>query len=312
MPIERTLIIVKPDAVQQGHHYEVLDRFRKAGLRTIASYSTVLPKDLVNHHYIHVRENVGDEIADRITDFMISSPVHVVLLEGIDAVDRVREMCGPKSQPRDNLPGTIRYEFSSDTFEQADAEKRALLNVIHSSDSVPNAEAEIKVWFEGFAPQLLTWKREKSHIDDVAEALGYVSKDWLLSIAQESNERKILYHGVKRQADLEQVLREGVLPKTPEGGYCSFWATGNSLFTPMEDSPLFCYSGNREHATKTELRLVMVRYEDMDRNELDEFKPHGQLQVHSVVSPDKISIVKAIVAHPEPESHGRVYRQAAE
>jgi nucleoside-diphosphate kinase len=130
---ERTLSIVKPDAVERGHAGEILARFERAGLRILALKKLQLSRQQAEGFYAVHRERpfFGDLVA-----FMTSGPVVVSVLEGEDAVARHRELMGPtdsKKAPK----GTIRGDFGSDIER----------NAVHGSDAAATARIEIAYFF---------------------------------------------------------------------------------------------------------------------------------------------------------------------
>ena len=130
---ERTLSIVKPDAVERGHAGEILARLERAGLRILALKKLQLSRQQAEGFYAVHRERpfFGDLVA-----FMTSGPVVVSVLEGENAVARNRELMGPtdsKQAPK----GTIRGDFGTDIER----------NAAHGSDAVETAKVEIAYFF---------------------------------------------------------------------------------------------------------------------------------------------------------------------
>jgi len=147
--LEKTLIIFKPDSVLRGIVGEILARFEKAGLK-IVGIKMVKPDE---GHYFHHYENIGKVISrrgqkvfDNVLVMMMSGPVVVVALEGIEAVSLVRKMCGA-TESKSALPGTIRGDYSHMSFDYCDDINIAIPNVIHASGDTTDAEQEIKHWF---------------------------------------------------------------------------------------------------------------------------------------------------------------------
>ncbi|MBX9586542.1 MAG: nucleoside-diphosphate kinase [Gammaproteobacteria bacterium] len=133
MAIERTLSIIKPDAVGKNVIGEILSRFEANGLQIIGAKMLRLSKDQAQQFYaIHNERPFFNDLVD----FMISGPVMVLALEGEDAVLRNRELMGA-TNPKDAAPGTIRADFA----DSIDA------NAVHGSDSLENATVEIKFFF---------------------------------------------------------------------------------------------------------------------------------------------------------------------
>jgi nucleoside-diphosphate kinase len=132
--MERTLIILKPAALQRGIVGEILSRFEHKGLYFVGMKMMQLDDVILNVHYGHLKEKsfFGDVKAA-----MSVSPVIVVCLEGVEAVRVVRTMVGV-TNGRNADPGTIRGDYSM-SVEQ---------NVIHASDSIETAQVEIKRFFK--------------------------------------------------------------------------------------------------------------------------------------------------------------------
>ena len=134
MAIERTLSIIKPDAVAKNVIGEIYSRFEKAGLKVVASKMLRLDDELAGGFYAEHRERgfFGDLIA-----FMTSGPVMVPVLEGEGAVLKNRELMGA-TNPADAEAGTIRADFAV----SIDA------NAVHGSDSVESAQREVSYFFK--------------------------------------------------------------------------------------------------------------------------------------------------------------------
>ncbi|HAT58664.1 MAG: nucleoside-diphosphate kinase [Proteobacteria bacterium] len=134
MAIERTLSIIKPDAVAKNVIGEIYSRFEKAGLKIVASKMLRLDDELAGGFYAEHRERgfFGDLIA-----FMTSGPVMVQVLEGEGAVLKNRELMGA-TNPAEAAAGTIRADFAV----SIDA------NAVHGSDSVESAQREVSYFFK--------------------------------------------------------------------------------------------------------------------------------------------------------------------
>jgi nucleoside-diphosphate kinase len=169
---EETLVLIKPDGVQKNIIGEVLSRFERAGLR-ITGLKMVKPtEDQLESHYILTQEWVsglaqktresfakkGIELKE--TDMQIAKRVQTwlkqslgsglivaMVIRGNCAVEIVRKLVG-STEPRSAAAGTIRGDFSVDSYDLADVEKRSVKNVIHASSSVDEAKREIAVWFQ--------------------------------------------------------------------------------------------------------------------------------------------------------------------
>jgi nucleoside-diphosphate kinase len=146
--MERTLVLLKPDAVQRGLVGEILQRFERVGLK-IAGLKMVQPdEEMARSHYTEdLAQRKGEHVRELMVSMLVSAPIVVMCLEGVEAVELVRKMVGP-TEPKSAAPGTIRGDYSHVSFRHADEKKIGVKNLIHASGSVPEAEQEIAVWFE--------------------------------------------------------------------------------------------------------------------------------------------------------------------
>ncbi|MDR1450753.1 MAG: nucleoside-diphosphate kinase [Helicobacteraceae bacterium] len=134
--MERTLSIIKPDAVKKGAIGKIVDRFESGGLRIAAAKKTALNRREAESFYaIHKERPFFKDLVD----FMTSGPVVVMVLEGENAVAKNRELMGA-TNPKEAAKGTIRADFA----DSIDA------NAVHGSDSVENAAKEIAQFFGAF------------------------------------------------------------------------------------------------------------------------------------------------------------------
>jgi len=133
MAVERTISIIKPDAVAKNVIGEIYTRFEKAGLRIVASKMMQLTEEKAGEFYAVHKERpfYGDLVA-----FMTSGPVMVQILEGEDAIAKNREVMGA-TNPQEAAAGTIRADFASSIDE----------NAVHGSDGTDTAKAEIAFFF---------------------------------------------------------------------------------------------------------------------------------------------------------------------
>lgn len=134
MAIERTISIIKPDAVAKNVIGAIYSRFENAGLKIIAAKMMQLTREQAEGFYaVHKERPFFGELVS----FMISGPVMVQVLEGEDAVAKNRDLMGA-TNPKDAAPGTIRADFA----DSIDA------NAVHGSDSLENAKIEIDFFFK--------------------------------------------------------------------------------------------------------------------------------------------------------------------
>jgi len=135
MSVERTLSIVKPDAVAGNHIGEIYARFEQAGLRIVAARMMQLSRTQAEGFYaVHRHRPFFGELVD----FMVSGPVMVQVLEGENAILRNRELMGA-TNPKEAAPGTIRADFAADISA----------NAVHGSDGAETAAGEIAYFFSG-------------------------------------------------------------------------------------------------------------------------------------------------------------------
>ena len=131
--MERTLVILKPDAVQRGLVGEIIHRLERRGLQVIGLKMLAVDRALAERHYaVHQ----GKSFYDGLIAYITSSPVVVGVFAGANAVLIVRNTVGA-TRPYEAAPGTIRGDLAVDVGR----------NLIHASDSVENGEAEVALWF---------------------------------------------------------------------------------------------------------------------------------------------------------------------
>jgi len=141
--MERTLIILKPDAVQRGLVGESIRRFEQRGLRIIAMKFVKVERVLAEKHYaVHT----GKPFFDGLVSYITSSPVVVMVLEGTNAVVASRATIGA-TRPNEAATGSIRGDLALEIGR----------NLVHGSDSVDNANQEIALWFK--SDELIEWPR---------------------------------------------------------------------------------------------------------------------------------------------------------
>lgn len=132
--MQKTLIILKPDCMAKKHAGSVIDRFEKAGFEIVGAKMIRLTPQVLREHYAHV---ASKPFYPEIEQFMSSLPVIVVALRGAEVVTKVRDLLGP-TDSRKAAKGTIRGDFGTEMMK----------NVCHASDTVENAQAELKRFFE--------------------------------------------------------------------------------------------------------------------------------------------------------------------
>jgi nucleoside-diphosphate kinase len=145
--MERTLVLLKPDALDRGLVGEIITRFERAGLK-IAGLKMVWPKkELAALHYTEdLAKRRGQHVRDLMIEMLTSGPIVAMALEGVEAVEIVRKMVGT-TEPKAAAPGTIRGDYSHVSFKHADSKKMGVYNLVHASGSAEEALVEIAVWF---------------------------------------------------------------------------------------------------------------------------------------------------------------------
>jgi nucleoside-diphosphate kinase len=142
--LERTLVIIKPDAVQRGLIGEIITRFERRGLRLAGMKLIHIDESLAQRHYaIHK----GKPFYEPLIRYITSSPVVVMVLEGNDAINIVRRTMGA-TKPAEAAPGTIRADFSLEIGR----------NLVHGSDSPETAAFEVPLFFG--EDELLSYGRD--------------------------------------------------------------------------------------------------------------------------------------------------------
>jgi len=150
MEKQRTLVLIKPDGVQRGLVGEIISRFEKKGIKIVGMKMLSVSKDLAEKHYGVHR---GKPFFKPTVEYITSSPVVAMVLEGYNVIDMVRNMMG-KTNPEDAMVGTIRGDYAQFIGR----------NIVHGSDSLDTAEFEINLWFK--PEELMDYKR--------------IDEDWLM------------------------------------------------------------------------------------------------------------------------------------
>jgi len=132
---QRTLVLLKPDAVRRGLVGDIVGRFEAKGLALVALELRTIDTTLADAHYA---EHVDKDFYPPLRDFVTSGPLVAAVLEGDEAVEVVRALNGA-TDGRKAAPGTIRGDLSLSNRE----------NLVHGSDSPESAEREIAIWFPG-------------------------------------------------------------------------------------------------------------------------------------------------------------------
>lgn len=173
---ERTYVMIKPDGVRKGLIGEVIKRFEQRDLKVVAIEMFMPTREQIDNHYpkdeawitrlgektiaTYTKYNIdpigalgtddpskiGPMVRGWLLEYMVSAPLVRMVVEGLHAVDMVRKICGPTLPYMADM-GTIRGDYSNDSPALANSEKRAVMNLVHASETPQEAEHEIKYWF---------------------------------------------------------------------------------------------------------------------------------------------------------------------
>lgn len=135
MAIEKTLVLVKPDAYQAGHTGDIIKIYEKAGLKILAMRLMKMTKEVAAKHYV---EHIGRPYYGELETFMTGAPIVAMVLSGEDAIAKVRELNG-KTDPKEAAEGTVRKLYAASKGE----------NAVHASDAAESAAREIAIFFNG-------------------------------------------------------------------------------------------------------------------------------------------------------------------
>jgi len=148
--MQKTLVLLKPDAVQRGLAGEIISRFEKAGLKLVGAKMLQPDEAHYHHHYegiSQLKSRIGEEPFNQNTEFMMSGPVVAMVLEGDDSVVKVRQLVGA-TDPGQAEKGTIRGDYGKMTLAEAKELNIALANIVHASGNAEEARAEVDHWFK--------------------------------------------------------------------------------------------------------------------------------------------------------------------
>jgi nucleoside-diphosphate kinase len=141
--IQRTLVLLKPDAVQRAHMGEIITRFEHAGLTMVGCKMIWVDKEFAKQHYA---EHVGKKFYPGLEAIITLGPVLAMVWEGVDAIDTVRKIVGP-TEPKSAPAGTIRGDFAHVSYSHADEKGIGIKNLIHASANAEDAAKEVTLWF---------------------------------------------------------------------------------------------------------------------------------------------------------------------
>ena len=146
--MERSLILLKPDALDRGIVGQILSRFEKAGIKIVGLKMLVSEKDTALKHYTDdLAQRRGEKVRQIMVEMITSGPIVAMVVEGVEIVEVARKLVG-ETEPKKALPGTIRGDFSFDSQVFTSTQGgRALRNVVHVSGDTKEALTEIEFWF---------------------------------------------------------------------------------------------------------------------------------------------------------------------
>lgn len=171
--MEKTLVVIKPDGVQRNLIGEIISRFERSGLKLVAMKMMQADAKLVEKHYTidpkwfenvgnkaiesYIKKGmtppnsdpvaVGKEVLERLKKYITAGPVVAMIWEGSSAVPLVRKICGG-TEPLSATCGTIRGDYTPESYQLADGSERAIRNLVHASGSTEEADKEITLWFD--------------------------------------------------------------------------------------------------------------------------------------------------------------------
>ena len=146
--IQRTLVLLKPDALDRGIVGEIITRFERVGANIVGMKLLVSEKDTAMQHYTEdLAQRRGEKVRETMISMLTSGPIVALALEGVDIIEVVRKMVGA-TEPKAAAPGTIRGDYAHVSYGHADEKEIAVFNLIHASDATETAETELAVWFK--------------------------------------------------------------------------------------------------------------------------------------------------------------------
>jgi nucleoside-diphosphate kinase len=145
--VERTLVLLKPDAVARSLAGRIIQRFEDAGFKVVGSKMKLMDAEFTKRHYFDLEERFGESVYQKTAEFMQSGPVFALVLEGVEAAKNVRRLVGG-TIPSEAPPGTIRGDFAHQSRAYTDAQQKVISNLIHASGNSEEAKYEVDLWFE--------------------------------------------------------------------------------------------------------------------------------------------------------------------
>ena len=170
---EKSLVLVKPDGAQRGLVGEAIRRYQQCGLKLVAIKMVIPTKEQALAHYSVDPQwafktgtksieswkakgltpptedpiELAEGVRKQLVEFLSSGPVVAMVWQGMNAIGVIRKITGG-TEPLTSVPGTIRGDYTIDSYSAADTDKRAVRNIIHASGAVDEAEKEMALWFK--------------------------------------------------------------------------------------------------------------------------------------------------------------------
>jgi nucleoside-diphosphate kinase len=144
---ERTLVVLKPDAVARGLAGRIIQRFEDASLKIIGMKMREMDADFARKHYFDLEERLGPVVYNATAAFMQHGPVIAFVLEGESAVATVRKIVG-STYPNEAQQGSIRGDFAHQSKAVATVTGKAVANLVHASGNPEEAKYEVDLWFD--------------------------------------------------------------------------------------------------------------------------------------------------------------------
>jgi len=156
--METTFCLIKPDGVRRALVGEILQRFERMGLKITAMRLLTPSVDLAGRHYTYedIAVRHGEAVRNALIAFITSGPVLAFAAEGVSAVENVRKLCGT-TEPLKSPPGTIRGDYTHQSFASTNPTGESVRNVIHASANPEDAARELSLWFT--ASDYVTYRR---------------------------------------------------------------------------------------------------------------------------------------------------------
>ncbi|MFI1964033.1 nucleoside-diphosphate kinase [Streptomyces pathocidini] len=145
--VERTLVLLKPDALARGLAGRIISRFEDAALKIVGTKMKWMDEEFTRRHYFDLEERLGSEVYGVTATFMQQGPVIALVLEGYDAIATVRKIVG-STYPNEAPAGTVRGDLSHYSSAASIATGKAVANLVHASGNAEEAKQEVELWFD--------------------------------------------------------------------------------------------------------------------------------------------------------------------